>query len=442
MLGRIDDLSRHPDDAAQIGWALRRVGCNVNFAPTVDINSNPDNPVIGTRSFGVDAERVAAHSAAWTTGLQATGVAASAKHFPGHGDTAQDSHLSLPVIDRSLEELRSRELRPFAAAIAAGTRLVMTSHILLPQLDAENPATMSRDILIGLLREELGFSGVIVSDALDMAGASAERGVPGCRGPIPAGGLRPVVPGHRQHRRRADRDRAGGARRPSPTGPSPPSGSAMPPSGCGRSPMTSSHPGPRIRRDGSATPGPADERELVEAIDVQPAARTWRARPSDRFAVVRLEARPNSAVGPTAWGPFAEVARDPASAINAAFAAHPQLRGDHRRPHAQRLSPDESVLVVGRDIHRHAFARAAVDQLRQQAAHVLVVDMGWPSDDRRYADVATFGSSTVDGPGAAGPAGRRGRPRPTGLGWTRHGDHHPAVAGRGGKARRPQDRPD
>ncbi len=178
VLGRIDDLGVTRDDAAQIGWALRRAGCNVNFAPTVDINSNPDNPVIGTRSFGVDAERVAAHSAAWTTGLQATGVAASAKHFPGHGDTAQDSHLSLPVIDRSLEELRSRELRPFAAAIAAGTRLVMTSHILLPQLDAENPATMSRDILIGLLREELGFSGVIVSDALDMAGASAERGVP------------------------------------------------------------------------------------------------------------------------------------------------------------------------------------------------------------------------------------------------------------------------
>ena len=112
------------------------------------------------------------------TGLQSTGVAASAKHFPGHGDTAQDSHLSLPVIDRSVDELRNRELVPFAAAIEAGSRMVMTSHILLPQLDAENPATMSRDILIGLLREELGFAGVIVSDALDMAGASAGRGVP------------------------------------------------------------------------------------------------------------------------------------------------------------------------------------------------------------------------------------------------------------------------
>jgi len=407
VLGRIDDLNVSQDSAAQIGWALRRAGCNVNFAPTVDINSNPDNPVIGTRSFGVDADRVAAHSAAWTTGLQSTGVAASAKHFPGHGDTAQDSHLSLPVIDRSIEELRSRELRPFAAAIEAGARLVMTSHILLPQLDAESPATMSRDILIGLLREELGFAGVIVSDALDMAGASADRGVPdaavralraGCdllclgtdntdeelaeieravRTAIADGSLAPARVRDAADRVRALADELAVDRAPHP-----------------QTPVSDAWPG--------------GIRELVAAIDVQPAARTWRARTSDRFSVVRLEARPNSAVGPTAWGPFAEVDRDPESAINAAFAARPQytVTPDATLPSA--LNPDESVLVVGRDIHRHAFARAAVDRLRQEQANVLVVDMGWPSDDRRYADVATFGSSTLMGEAvlavlAAGP---------------------------------------
>ena len=169
VLGRIDDLSATRNAAAQIGWELRRAGVNVNYAPDADINSNPDNPVIGVRSFGISPERVAEHTAAWIAGLQSTGVAASGKHFPGHGDTSQDSHVSLPVVDRSLEELRQRELVPFAAAIDAGTRLVMTSHILLPQLDAEHPATLSSDILTGLLRGELGFSGVIVSDALDLS---------------------------------------------------------------------------------------------------------------------------------------------------------------------------------------------------------------------------------------------------------------------------------
>jgi beta-N-acetylhexosaminidase len=137
--------------------------------------------------------------------------------------------------------------------------------------------------------------------------------------------------------------------------------------------------------------------ELVAAIDVQPAARIWGARTSGRFAVVRLEARPNSAIGPTAWGPFAEVARYPESAINAAFAARPHYTVTADGPRPSALNPDDSVLVVGRDIHRHPFARAAVDQLRRDQANVLVVDMGWPSDDRRYADVATFGSSTAMG---------------------------------------------
>ncbi len=177
VLGRLDDLDTTAYAAREIGLLLRQTGVNVNFAPSVDINSNPDNPVIGVRSFGDTAEGVARHGAAWIRGLQSTGVAATAKHFPGHGDTALDSHLALPVIDRSPAELRERELVPFAAAIEAGVRVVMTSHILLPQLDPDQPATMSRAILGDLLRTELGFAGVIVSDALDMAGAHTRGGL-------------------------------------------------------------------------------------------------------------------------------------------------------------------------------------------------------------------------------------------------------------------------
>ncbi len=133
--------------------------------------------MIGTRSFGSSASAAATHVAAWTLGLQSAGVAACAKHFPGHGDTAEDSHLALPVLDVDLATLAGRELVPFAAAVEAGTAAVMTSHVVVPALDPELPATLSVPVL-RLLRDRLGFRGVIVSDALDMAGASASRGIP------------------------------------------------------------------------------------------------------------------------------------------------------------------------------------------------------------------------------------------------------------------------
>ena len=141
MLGRLDDLDTTRDTAAAIGWALRRAGCTVDFAPCVDVNSRSDNPVIGVRSTS-DAEQVANIGGAWVAGLQSTGVAASAKHFPGHGDTAQDSHVSLPVVNRSSTSCRRRELLPFAAAIEAGCRVVMTSHPGAAN-GSDAPATMS-----------------------------------------------------------------------------------------------------------------------------------------------------------------------------------------------------------------------------------------------------------------------------------------------------------
>jgi beta-N-acetylhexosaminidase len=176
-LGAADDLGLTRETGRAIGAELAAVGINLDLGPVADVNSNPDNPVIGTRSFGVDPDHVAAHVAAWVAGLQEAGVAACGKHFPGHGDTAQDSHLELPTIDTDPDTLAGRELVPFAAAVAAGIASVMTSHILVPAVDPDLPATLSGPVL-SLLRDRLSYDGVIVSDALDMAGASAGRGIP------------------------------------------------------------------------------------------------------------------------------------------------------------------------------------------------------------------------------------------------------------------------
>ncbi|HYG95332.1 MAG TPA: glycoside hydrolase family 3 N-terminal domain-containing protein, partial [Nocardioides sp.] len=176
-LGAVGSLELTAATGRAVGAELVSVGIDLDLGPVADVNSNPDNPVIGTRSFGTDADLVGRHVSAWVGGLQERGVAACVKHFPGHGDTAQDSHLTLPVLDASADVVHGREVRPFRAAVDAGVAAVMTSHIVVPALDAQRPATLSPTVL-GLLREELGFDGAIVSDALDMAGASGGRGIP------------------------------------------------------------------------------------------------------------------------------------------------------------------------------------------------------------------------------------------------------------------------
>ena len=380
VLGRLDDVSATRDTAAAIGWSLRHAGCTVNFAPCVDINSRSDNPVIGVRSFGSDAERVARHGAAWVAGHQSTGVAATAKHFPGHGDTAQDSHVSLPVVDRSLAELRQRELLPFAAAIDAGCRLIMTSHILLPALDPDHPATMSRIVLHDLLRGELGFSGVVVSDALDMAGASGSVGMAGAAVAALRAGCDLLCLG--TENTDAQLAEIGQAVRTAVTEGSLASDRV--------SDATSRVLGLALelqaaRLAAGQPPGlapgwPGREAELGDVFDLQLGASEWRARASGRFVVVRLEADPNIAVGSTPWGP-----------AESTYAISPE------QSTLPSFQPNEPVLVVGRDIHQHPFAREAVDRLRSADVDVLVVDMGWPADDRRYADVATFGASPLMG---------------------------------------------
>jgi beta-N-acetylhexosaminidase len=159
---------------AMMARELVSLGFHWDFAPVVDVDTNPDNPVIGERSFSRDAHTVARVAARFIEGMQGQGVAACAKHFPGHGDTDTDSHLALPRLPHSLQRLRDVELVPFKEACAKGVASVMTAHVMFPVLDEHEPATLSKPILQTLLRQELGYDGVCVSDDLEMA-AVAER---------------------------------------------------------------------------------------------------------------------------------------------------------------------------------------------------------------------------------------------------------------------------
>lgn len=168
---------RWRENAADVGHAMGRelasLGFNVNFAPVLDVNSNPDNPVIGRRSFGATPQEVTEAARPFLHAMQAEGVMGCLKHFPGHGDTSVDSHYGLPVVDVDAKTFRERELAPFRELANGEARMVMTAHIVFPQIDPGTPATMSRTILQDILRNELGFGGVVVSDDLGMKAISS-----------------------------------------------------------------------------------------------------------------------------------------------------------------------------------------------------------------------------------------------------------------------------
>ena len=367
LLGRIDDLDYTATVARSVGWELRSVGVNLNFAPDADINSNSSNPVIGVRSFGAEPERVARHTAAWVAAHEATGVAVSAKHFPGHGDTALDSHLAVPVVDLSLDELRAREFRPFIAAIEAGARTIMTSHIVLPQLDADNPATLSERILGGLLRDELGFTGVIVSDALDMAGASGETGIPEAAVRAIAAGCDLLCIGtNNTDEQLAEIEAALAA--------------AIAEGRLDATRLSSAATrnielARELAAEAAALPVPAtgvpqpefDLHRSAHAFDVA----TGVTISTDR-TLVAIETVANIAIGPSPWG----------ARVHARVAERESL------PHSS-----GQLILIGKNNHRHEWVRALIDAARAADPATVVVDMGWPSDDRAYADIATFGAS-------------------------------------------------
>ena len=212
-LGAVDDTGLTRRVAASIGAMLAEGGVNLDIAPAADIDSNPANPIIGVRSFGADPGRVAAHTAAFVDGIQSHLVAACAKHFPGHGRADTDSHVVLPVVGASLRQLHDTDLVPFRAAIGAGVRSVMTAHVVFPEIDTV-PATISRRFLAGLLREELGFDGVIITDALEMAAiGDSEASAEGAVAALAAGADLLCLPGEWAAQRQARDTLASAVRR-------------------------------------------------------------------------------------------------------------------------------------------------------------------------------------------------------------------------------------
>ena len=190
-LGRSGDVELARRFAIALATELRAVGITLDYAPVLDIHTNPDNPVIGDRALAEDAETAGRLGAAIVRGLQENGVAACGKHFPGHGDTSVDSHLDLPLVEHPPDRIRRVECVPFRQAIRADVAFIMTAHVLVPSFDEEKPATLSPKIVRALLREELGFQGVILSDDLEMkaiaktyavADAAVEAIAAGCDG--------------------------------------------------------------------------------------------------------------------------------------------------------------------------------------------------------------------------------------------------------------------
>jgi beta-N-acetylhexosaminidase len=177
-LGRSADVTLAERFARALAAELKAVGITLDYAPVLDVHTNPKNPVIGDRALSATAREVARLGSAIVRTLQAEGIAACGKHFPGHGDTSSDSHHELPLVEHPPERLRETEFLPFAAAIEAGVATIMTAHVLVPSLDEKRPATLSRRVVTDVLRRELRFEGVILSDDLEMKAVANEYAIP------------------------------------------------------------------------------------------------------------------------------------------------------------------------------------------------------------------------------------------------------------------------
>lgn len=393
-LGAVDDVELTREVASALGHRLAACGVNLNWAPSADVNSNPDNPVIGVRSFGADTDLVARHTAAYVTGLQSAGVAACTKHFPGHGDTAVDSHHALPRIDADLSVIEARELAPFRAAIAAGTRAVMSAHILVPALDPDRPATLSRRILTGLLREELGYDGLIVTDGMEMQAIAGTYGIErGSVLAIAAGADAICVGGGLADDEtvRRLRDALVTAVR---TGELPEERLA--------------DAAERVRAlarwtsAASATP-PAAEREPADVglVAARRALTVTRAPSYEPVGAAPFVAAftpvANIAVGDeTPWGVAAELARLLPGTETGSFA------GEGAATAVLAAAGSRRVVAVVRDEHRHPWMAAALDTLLGERPDTIVVEMGIPQAPPRGAlHIATHGAARVCGRAAA-----------------------------------------
>nr|WP_186768149.1 glycoside hydrolase family 3 protein [Streptomyces qinzhouensis] len=420
-LGTVDDTALTRDVAHELGRRLAACGVDFNWAPSADVNANPDNPVIGVRAFGADAALTARHTVAYLQGLQDAGVAACVKHFPGHGDTNVDSHHAMPRIDVGLETLHARDLLPFREAIAAGTKAVMSAHILLPALDPDRPATLSPRILTGLLREELGFDGLIVTDGMEMQAIAATYGIE--RGSVLAlaagadaicvgGGLADegtvlalrdaivtaVREGDLPEERLADaaarvRALADWTRRAR--------GAVAAP---GAETQEGTAPGVR----GGATEGVVRDLSDIglvaarRAVHVTPGKEPYQPVTEPAY-VAAFAPEANIAVGDeTPWGVAGELAALVPGTLSATHTDVPVGEAAGLAGEVLAAAGDRRIVAVVRDAHRHDWMAAALDTLIAARPDTVVVEMGLDGAEPKGAlYIATHGAARVCGRAAA-----------------------------------------
>jgi beta-N-acetylhexosaminidase len=395
-LGAVDDVSLTRAVYQAIGSDLAVLGINFNLAPCADVLSVADSPAVGTRSFGADTDLVSRHTAAAVAGLQRAGVAACTKHFPGHGRTRTDSHLAVATIEGGLAELRQRDLPPFTAAIKAGTIAVMPSHLRVPELTGDLPATVSAAALTGLLRGELGFTGVIVSDALEMRATRDSFGVPGAAVLAVAAGTDLVCLG-----RDSDQDEYVAVR-----------------SALVDAVRDGTIDGERLEeaadRVARLRGGLARTRSLGSSGPVQDGVGLAAARRAVRVSgprpvltsplIVEVEPRENIAAGRFGWGlgPWA-----PADSVRRVSAAgEPGVNSSAEVLDAAGIldaAAGRSLVAVVRDAHRDVNTRSLVSALLAARPDTVVVEMGlplWPPP-AGTSYLATSGASRASAQAAA-----------------------------------------
>jgi beta-N-acetylhexosaminidase len=363
-LGVVDDVELTRAVAGAMASDLVGAGINLDFAPVADVNTTADNPIIGVRSFGSDAGLVARHVAAFVAGLEAGGVAACAKHFPGHGDTLEDSHLELPTVDT----LRPEALLPFRAAIDAGVSAIMTAHIRVREV-GEEPATLNRALLTDLLRDELGFSGLAITDALEMNAISATVGVEQGAVQALAAGADALCLGHDLGADSVERivHAVVAAVR---------SGALA---------------DERLAEAAARTAAVVDQRQAADASD--PAVGAAAARRALRTEGEVLLTRPAIVV---------ELRPEPTIAVDARNGGLGDLLAT-RQPDARVAQDADAVgsgqlVVVLQDAHRHEWQRDAAGRLLEAAGDAIVVEVGLPvwRPDGAAGYVATHGAARVN----------------------------------------------
>ncbi|MFC4115901.1 glycoside hydrolase family 3 protein [Nonomuraea zeae] len=392
-LGVVDDVGLTEDLARHLGGDLAAAGITIDFAPSADVNSNPDNPVIGLRAFGADPVLVSRHTRAFVRGLQSAGVAACAKHFPGHGDTSVDSHHGVPVVaEGGIEDA----LLPFREAIKEGVRAVMTGHLLVPSYDAELPATLSPKVLTGLLREELGFQGMIITDGIEMAAVSGAYGIGGASARAIAAGADAICVGGE----RADEATAAGIRDAI--------AAAVTEGLLPEERLADAARRVRELADWTASSGsPVPQDGYIGLTAARRAVRITRRSTAPVLPlttpahVVELAPEMNLAIDKgTPWG-----VGEPLGRLLPGTAVTRLAAGEATGPELERLiaaAAGRPLVVVVRDAHRYAWQGEALRHLLSARPDAVVVEMGLPArSDLGAVHIATYGSARVCGQAAA-----------------------------------------